>query len=80
MNLEWYRGLNDEQSKELKQQIKESRLVLERLAELLQNKLDDNVKAARKNVSFEKPAWSEYQAYQLGAQEQLDNIIKLIKE
>lgn len=80
MNSEWSRGLTDEQKKELKQQIKESKLVLTRLSEVLQNKLDQSIIASAKSTAFDMPAWSERQAYQLGAQEQLRSIINLIKE
>jgi len=41
MNLKWFKGLGDTSSAELKIQLKESRLVLERLDELLEQERID---------------------------------------
>lgn len=79
MDLKWFAGLSDQERKELKQQLIESRNVLERLDKILNKALKDSVEEMSKKDKFFMPAWSEYTAHALGEQEALRTVIKLLK-
>lgn len=79
MNIKWFKGLDEQQKKEMKVQILESRLVLDRLAKLLREELEESVTDMAKKEHFYMPSWSEYQASRLGEQRALRKAIELIE-
>jgi hypothetical protein len=80
MDSRWLRGVPKADQQELKQQIKESRRVLEHLASLLEEELESSIKTSSSKDNFFMPAWSEYVASELGTQKTLRNILNLLKD
>lgn len=56
--------------------------IFDLVIKILNENLETSQKEMRKEVNYEKFAWSQYTADKLGAQRELDNLIKLftIKE
>ena len=80
MDSRWLRGVPKEDQQELKQQIKESRRVLQHLASLLEEELESSIRTSSNKDKFLMPAWSEYMASELGTQKTLRNILNLLKD
>ena len=78
LSLEWFSGLKPAAKNELKSQVIGSRNVLERLSEILEGRLKASQTASWRKTTYEMPAWSEYQADQLGEQRTLQSIIDLV--
>lgn len=80
MNLKITKGLENQRKKEIKEAWIASHTIRERLREVLAEELDEIIREASRKSTFEKPAWSEYQAYNLGEQEALRKIINILED
>ena len=80
MNVKWTKGLDKQQTIEMKTNFIESRLTRERLKKILEDELDGSIKEASSKEHFFMPAWSEYQASLLGEQRAYRKLINLIEE
>lgn len=58
--------------------LKSSRLVLDRLSEIIKEDIELSLRKQRDEGNFSKPAWSEYQAYLLGEQKALNKLLSII--
>ena len=52
--------------------------VFDKLIEILEMDLQSSIRSSRKVDNYDKPAWSEFQADQLGSQRTLQSVIDLI--
>ena len=79
VNSKWHNHLKGNESNEMKALVHESRRVLERLEQLLDDKMNAAYKDMRKSSNFEDAAWTHKMADQLGYCRALDEIKALIK-
>lgn len=79
LSTRWTSNLKEKKEKEeFTSQVLASRRVLDRLKHLVEASQKASVNKSRKEDNFTLPAWSEHQAYQLGYQAAIDEVVKLI--
>lgn len=79
MQKRWFKNLKKESDQAVvKTQIKSSRPVLDRLANLLKEDLEKSMRDMSSRNNFESPAWDNKMAHYLGEQTALRSILKLI--
>jgi hypothetical protein len=78
MQLRWFKNLKESDKASVKQQVKNAKPVLDRLAKLLQDDLEDSLKYMASRNNFDNPAWDNKMAHYLGEQTALRSILKLI--
>lgn len=76
-NIKWSSHLKGEEKEEFEKEVRAARKVLRRLHQLIQEQYNVSDKEMHKRENFLIPAWSEKQAYELGFQKALTNIMKL---
>lgn len=75
----WFKNsLTSDQKKELEDALKHSKLVLDRLVEILEEDIETSYRKSRDEGNFLKPAWSEHQAYLLGEQKNIMALLTLL--
>lgn len=75
----WTSDIEDTVGKDkFSSRLKENRDLFERLSVLLQKKNEENTRKRISTASFEKPAWSEYQADSNGYERALTEVLSLI--
>lgn len=72
------KGLNEDQKKELILNFRASALFRERLATLSREKVETKRRAAKSMTAFENPSWAYQQAWNMGYEVAMDEIISLI--
>jgi hypothetical protein len=78
MKLRWFKNLKESDKAVVKTQIKSSKPVLDRLAYLLQEDLEDSLRYMASRNNFDDPSWDNRMAHYLGEQSALRSILKLI--
>lgn len=79
MKTLWTSHLKTEEEKErFRQHVLSSRGVLERLADLMKNDIEDTITEMSRASGYETPAWSEYQADRLGALRMLRDYVDIL--
>lgn len=78
MNTRWLKAYKESERAAAKQQIKNAKLVLEQLAVLVQEDLDQSIKEMSSRKHFESFSWEDKMAHYLGEQTALRSIISLI--
>lgn len=79
MNQKWFRNSRDDQDKErLKRELEASKLLFEKLEEILKDELANLQKELASEETFDKPAWAEWTAFNLGRQKQIYSVLNLI--
>lgn len=79
----WTSGLPKEQQEEFSKRLLVAKDLFKRLSELLDTMSEDNTKARISKTSYDKPAWSEYQADANGYERaivQVQSLLKFTKE
>ena len=79
MNLRWFKGIPEKDKGVMKARIMESHDVLTQLTILLNEDLYKSYADMAATSSYERPAWSEYQASKLGEQKYIRKMIDLLK-
>lgn len=80
MKTSWTKGLTPEKQEEIKRDFNASALLRERLAELIQDKIDTSIKASRSKDEYTNPNWAYLQADARGYERALSEIISLISK
>lgn len=78
MKQSWTTGLNEEQTKIIKQDFKGSIVTRSRLAELITNKIRSSNATVRSKESYDIANWAYLQADAIGYERALNEIISLI--
>jgi|14BtaG_2_1085337.scaffolds.fasta_scaffold01281_7 predicted RNA binding protein with dsRBD fold (UPF0201 family) len=78
MKTRWFKDHKESEKAAVKQQVKNAKLVLDRLTELLQEDLEKSVKDMTSRKHFESSSWEDKIAHYLGEQTALRSIISLI--
>jgi hypothetical protein len=78
MNTRWLKAYKESERAAVKQQVKNAKLVLEQLAVLVQEDLDQSIKEMSSRKHFESNSWEDKMAHYLGEQTALRSIISLI--
>lgn len=78
MQTQWFKSLKESDKASVKQQIKNAKPVLDRLAKLLEEDLEKSMKDMSSRSNFGSPAWDNKMAHYLGEQTALRSILKLI--
>ena len=78
MQLRWFKGVPEKDKGVMKARIMESHDVLKQLYSLVESDLLTSYAQMAKEDSYQKPAWSEYQAHKLGEQACLRKLLELI--
>jgi hypothetical protein len=76
-SISWTSHLKGDDKEKFNKKIISSKSVLKRLADLAEEMNTTSLNEMRKRENFNIAAWSEKQAYELGIQKALNNIIKL---
>lgn len=80
LSKKWTSHLNDEvQTKEFRQRLLESRDLFRRLTDLVEILQNENAKSRVDKASYDKPAWSEYQADTNGYERACNHILEYLK-
>ena len=78
-SLKWTANLSKTVEKEnFKNNLSGSKLVLDRLKEILDKDLETSVSEASSRKTFDIPNWSEYQAYLMGKQAYINQLKDLL--
>lgn len=72
------KGMNPQEKQELELNFKASALFRERLATLSREKVETKRRAAKSMTAFENPSWAYQQAWNMGYEVAMDEIILLI--
>lgn len=76
----WFRHCKTQEEKErFEKRLSLVKDVFNVLEELIKEDLEVSNRKSKDEENFTLPAWSEYQAYQLGMQKQAEKILNLIK-
>lgn len=78
MQTRWLKYAKESDKASVKQQVKNAKPVLDRLAKLLNEELEKSMKDMSSRNNFESPAWDSKMAHYLGEQTALRSILKLI--
>ena len=78
MQTQWFKSLKESDKASVKQQVKNAKPVLDRLAKLLQEDLEFSIKQMSSRNNFDSPSWDSKMAHYLGEQTALRSILKLI--
>jgi hypothetical protein len=78
MQTRWLKNLKESDKAPVKQQVKNAKPVLDRLAKLLEDDLEKSMRDMSSRNNFESPAWDNRMAHYLGEQTALRSILKLI--
>lgn len=78
MKTSWTKGLTPEKQEEIKREFKSSSLLRERLAVLVQDKIDASIKASRSKDEYANSNWAYLQADARGYERALSEVISLI--
>lgn len=78
MQTRWFKNLKESDKAPVKQQVKNAKPVLDRLAILLEEDLEFSQRMMASRNNFESPAWDNKMAHYLGEQTALRSILKLI--
>jgi len=78
LSLVWTKTLNPEDVEKLISQAHEDYLIIRRLKEIIAEDIENLRKKALSETAFDKPAWSEYQAYLNGQQKALIDLQTLL--
>jgi hypothetical protein len=78
MKTIWTKGLNEEQTIQLRQDFVGGALLRERLSKLLEEKQDSSVKRSRSEEGYSNPNWAYQQADARGYERALSEVISLI--
>lgn len=77
MNSKWLKGSTKSEKDAVRQQIKSAKPVLDRLAVILTEQLESSLKALS-GSDLDSPNWGNHTAHQLGGQQAIRDILKLI--
>lgn len=78
-NTRWTKHIQDKEEKEkFKSYLRENRLILETLSQILEEDLRVCVSERKKRKAYYMPAWSEYQADCNATERTLQQIIELL--
>ena len=80
MNQTWLTGVPEDQQERFKKEFNNSRPVLDRLIQILEDKYKAADADANKREHYLKPAWSEYQADRIGTKRVLREIQNLLEK
>jgi len=81
MKTSWLSGIKDASvKKELRSNFLASKMVRERLAEMLDAKLNSSVRASRSSESYDSPNWALKQADATGYQRALEEVKSLLED
>lgn len=72
------RKLNGDERKSYSQYLQHNKELLDRIIEIIKEDLDISLKEMRSVASYDKPAWSEFQADKLGEQRAYAKMIALL--
>jgi hypothetical protein len=75
----WVSNLSPEQQKEFRERLLEAKDLFQRLFELVEVKVETNSSERRRKSTYDKPAWSEFQADSNGYERALTEIKELLK-
>lgn len=78
MKSRWLKDYKESEKAAVKQQIKNAKLVLDRLADLIQEDLDASVRDMSSRKHFDSNSWEDKMAHYLGEQTALRSIKSLI--
>tara|TARA_E500000318_G_C3426643_1_gene159469 strand:- start:291 stop:542 length:252 start_codon:yes stop_codon:yes gene_type:complete len=78
MKSRWLKDYKESEKAAVKQQIKNAKLVLDRLADLIQEDLDASVREMASRKHFDSNSWEDKMAHYLGEQTALRSIKSLI--
>ena len=78
MKTRWLKDYKESEKAAVKQQVKNAKLVLDRLTELLQEDLDTSVKEMSSRKHVDSNSWEDKMAHYLGEQTALRSIMSLI--
>ena len=80
MQTRWFKGLNEQEEKDLRAGLVASDTVLRRLGQLLQEDLTVSAAAQLSGVQYESPSWAYQQADFIGQQRVYTKILRLINK
>jgi len=80
MLASWTAGLSEEEAQRIRDEYNASGYLFERMTYLLNKMKDDSIKRMHNRKIFELLSWKDKVASELGTQETLEQIKKLIKE
>lgn len=78
-SIRWTSNLDPSDKPEFEQKLSNSRFVLKRLRDLLEEDLTVSVRDMRNANNFELAAWAEKQAFELGYQKAIITTLQLLK-
>lgn len=81
MKTSWLSGVKDASvKKELRANYMTSKMVRERLTEMLDTKLSSSIRASRSSESYDSPNWALKQADATGYQRALEEVKSLLED
>lgn len=78
MQTRWMKNTKESDKAAVKQQVKNAKPVLDRLANLLTEDLEKSMREMSSRSNFDSPSWDSKMAHYLGEQTALRSIIKFI--
>lgn len=80
-SIRWLKGVSGAENKgEVKRRVLNCVDIWDKLNRIIQEDEEQSIRKMRAESSFDSPAWSEKQAYELGFQAGLDRIKKVIPQ
>ena len=79
MKQSWYKGLDKDQTSEIKMSFKSALILRKRLISMLEDKELENIRAGRNKDGYDCPNWAYKQADLQGYLRALNDVINLIK-
>lgn len=80
MKVAWYRGLDDQQTRDIKSQYAGSPLLRRRLKHIIAGLVEDSVSSARSKLTYDSPNWALLQADQRGYERALVEISSYLND
>lgn len=79
MKTVWTSGLDEEKASQLRVEYSSSPVFRARLIEILNSKLDTTLRLERSKEDLDNPNWAIKQAYQLGFERSIEEILNILK-
>ena len=81
LSIRWLKGITGADNKEeVKRRVLNCVDIWEKLHRIIREDEEQSIRNMRKEDSFDSPAWSEKQAYELGVQAGLEKIKKVLPQ
>lgn len=80
MKTRWTAGLEEQLSKDIVQNYKESAVMRRRFKKILEDLIDENRNTQSSKLSYDNPNWPYFQADRMGYERALRDIIGYINE